>query len=122
LRAGTPHRLPGIMADRRIHWKVSSPGGTETILAIASRVALTDLERDLATFPHASYGTPVDLGQLSAGASRSLRAIGGLEQSPASAELRTKLHLADALKTLPEDAPQRQSAWFWQTQLQNPVP
>ena len=45
LEAGVRHRLPGVVAGKDLSWQVSSAGGTETIVLIASRDPIDELER-----------------------------------------------------------------------------
>jgi len=52
------HRLPGRQHGVSQDWKVTSEGGTETFLVVASRVRLGELERDLGVLRTATDGSP----------------------------------------------------------------
>lgn len=123
LAGRAPHRLPGRLQSHDVRWRVTAPGGTETVLAIASRTPLTALERDLAGMPHASYAAPVSESRLSQSALRTLRSIGGLTDNASSGGAPTGVapaKLSTALGALPQSPEAAATPWVWQIQLSNP--
>ncbi|HSM50048.1 MAG TPA: protein kinase, partial [Thermoanaerobaculia bacterium] len=79
------HRLPGRLGGEAQHWQVTSAGGRERFLMVASRHPLPELERELAGLRAASS----ESGRLS-------RGVGGLGPSPRAAAGRLG-ELADRL-------------------------
>jgi serine/threonine protein kinase len=79
LRKGVSHRLPGAAREGdEQYWRVTSVGGSEYILVVASRNPLPELEQRIAEIPPASPGEPLELGDPSL--VTRLRGIGGLTQ------------------------------------------
>jgi TolB-like protein len=78
LPAGVRHRLPGQAAQVVQDWVVTSAGGEERFLIVASRRPLPEFDRELAGLPTAAAGRAVQTvpagGELMAG----LRGVGGL--------------------------------------------
>jgi hypothetical protein len=83
LPAGGPHRLPGPRGGEPLDWVVSSTGGRERVLAIASRRPIEALERQIAALPSADPSRPVVFPPPSEAAVAELRGIGRM--APASA-------------------------------------
>jgi hypothetical protein len=71
LPAGRRHRLPGRLSGVPQHWQVTSAGGRERFLVIASRRPLAELDRRLA-----------DLAAASAAGGGVNRGVGALEPAP----------------------------------------
>jgi hypothetical protein len=81
--AGT-HRLPGTLAGQERSWVVSSAGGTETFLMIASRDPLPEIEAEIARLPQAAEAGAAPLDAAGQGRLRGavLRGIGGTAPAP----------------------------------------
>lgn len=81
------HRLPGTIADNDANWKVTSAGGREHFLIVASPEPLPGLERELAGIDVPSVDRPVTATpiRLRLPAGELLRGVGGLEVSAAAA-------------------------------------
>lgn len=56
LPAGGPHRLPGVIDGLERQWQVTSAGGRERVLLVASPERLDDLEASLAQLPRPAAG------------------------------------------------------------------
>lgn len=89
LRGGASHELPGRVAGQPIYWQVSSDGGEERILVVASPEPQEELEREISRLPapRAESATPV-FAELSEPTVRRLRGIGWLgapAESPGNA-------------------------------------
>jgi serine/threonine protein kinase len=108
LAPGRAHRLPAADQD----WQVTSAGGTETFLVVASRERLTALEADLEALQAAAEGRPVR----AAGEAEVLRGVGGLVPST---QPRGRLAaLALDLLRRQEEAPG--SLWVRRFEVRNP--
>ena len=118
LDADKAHRLPGQMGDSLIYWTVTSAGGRESIVAVASRMPLSELDSLIALAPHASPGQPV---QVSPMALHSLRGIGGIAKE-GTATPETRRRLQDAIDGLTRRANEKGDVWVWETHLENPTP
>ena len=115
------HHLPGSMGDRRIYWKVTSSGGTDSIITIASRAPLEAWERLIRRFPRAQRGRSVQPNRVSSEAIGTLRGIGGLAEEPPSHAAAVR-SLGDALHELEERRARTGDVWIWTTELSNPSP
>ena len=78
LRAGVRHRLPGQAADIVQDWVVTSAGGEERFLIVASRRPLPEFDRELAGLPTAAAGRAVEPVPAGGELMAALRGIGGL--------------------------------------------
>jgi hypothetical protein len=114
------HRLPGVLAGKPADWRVTSAGGSESILLIASRHALRELEQDLSNLAPVRSGAPVRYPALSAHAARALRGIGGIEQDSTSSAAKPGARLAEALEHVPPDGNRTRDVWIWEARLPNP--
>jgi eukaryotic-like serine/threonine-protein kinase len=87
LPAGRPQRLPGTREGAPFDWVVTSAGGGERLLIVASRRPLAALEQALAAVPAAADDRPVAYAEVSGEALAALRGIGGTApaESPARA-------------------------------------
>jgi serine/threonine-protein kinase len=108
------HRLPGASGHDDHYWGVSSAGGEETFLVIASRKPLDQLERRLESVPRAMAGTAFELDS---DAIQNLRGIGGLVSEPRSNEQ----PLSGLYSDLTREGAQSKGIRVWQTRLNNPV-
>ena len=114
LPAGETHRLPG-----GVDWQVTSAGGREHFLIMASPEPLGALENVFARLPRAEAGRPVASAvTLSRDVVGQLRGIGGLasrsSSGPASDLLKSAVNLG-------VDAESVTGPWIRQLTLENPV-
>jgi len=116
---GARVRLPGRLGGNAFDWQVTSSGGSESVIALASREPLADLEREIEGFPRAVPGKPVSFGRTSAATLRTLRGIGGLAGEPPAGASATR-SLSQALSNLAARAGSTGDVWVWQMQLENP--
>lgn len=70
--------LPGTRGGRPAYWQITSAGGREHLLFVASRSRLVQLESDLLLVDRPREGQPVDAAPLSAETKGRLRGLGGL--------------------------------------------
>jgi hypothetical protein len=119
LPPGSSHRLPGRRSGRSLNWTVTSAGGQETILVIASRSPLEALERELASLPQAGSDEPSPYPRLTSQAMESLRGIGGLVPKPRDAATG---RVSDALASIAQRSGAARDLWLYQIQFRNPAP
>lgn len=111
------HLLPGRRAGRPKDWIVTSAGGREHLLLIASRERLEEFETEMRKLPAAgSEGYP----QISESAKSRLRGIGGVgEASQTSISSR---HLFDLAARLAARLEVVRGTWMRQVDFENPAP
>jgi serine/threonine protein kinase len=119
LPGGVPLTLPGRLGNRPHTWAVSSAGGTESLIALASVEPLTALEQELTHIPEAQLGQEPTYTQISAAGVRALRGIGRLEAAPDPGGSNGS-RLSEALGQLSRSVEKRSDLWVWQVQLENP--
>lgn len=119
LAPGVRHRLPGRAAGEQMTWEVTSAGGREKFLVIASRQPLDDLERDIARIPRAEQGRPVAYAQVSPESLQTLRGVGGLTPAPSSGAGAAD-RLSDLARSLSTAAATESGMWTWEIDLENP--
>ncbi len=122
LKGSERHRLPGEVADSVYYWNVTSVGKKESILAIASRKPVEEVEREIEMLPRAVRGRPLAEGKMSPTAVGRLRGIGGVAADTRPSAGRDNLRLSDVLKSLAEGPRWPADLWVWQAQLDNPEP
>ena len=113
------HRLPGTQGGSPVNWQVTSAGGKESVIVVASRKPQTDLERDIAGFPLASAERPVVYGEVSSQTLATLRGIGGYTAARPTGE-NGGGRLSTVLRNLPGGVTSAQDPWIWQIELSNP--
>ncbi len=120
LPPGSRHRLPGRQDGVDMNWRVSSPGGREEILVVASRKPLPDLERDLAKLPRAEKGREIAYPLLGPESRNTLRGVGGLAPDRTPEEKEAAQRVPDVARGFSAGAGNRNGIWVWRIQLQNP--
>jgi serine/threonine-protein kinase len=119
LEPGELHRLPGKRAGKPFEWTVTSVGGREHLLVVASPNRLTEFEADMLALPKAgSEG----YAQLSDRARRHLRGIGGLEEGSGKGGAAASDRLFDMAARLGSRSEQVKGVWVRQVDLENPAP
>ena len=113
LPGGETHRVPG-----SVDWEVTSAGGREHFLIMASPHPLDALEKVFATLPRAEAGRPVSAVPLSRDVVGQLRGIGGLAPVASSGPATELLKSAVSLGT---DAESVTGPWIRQFTLENPA-
>lgn len=74
--------LPGTIAGRPNAWTVTSAGGREHFLVVASPEPVAELEADLARLPAPRAGAPIAYATVGRAATERLRGVGGLTVLP----------------------------------------
>ena len=121
LLAGAAQRLPGRQGAEELSWQVTSAGGRETFLVLASREPLEPVAAAVAGIPQASPDAPVTYRTLPPDALARLRGVG-------SVVARTPLRDSAPSRILPGLArdlarlPQGRAIWMRLLVLENPAP
>lgn len=114
------HRLPGSKAGEDLSWQVTSAGGRETFLVVASRTPLPSLQQALAAAREAREGEAVNYADVSAEQLADLRGVGGVVREPAAAKPASgRLHALAG--TLAREAASR-GLWLRLVEVDNPAP
>lgn len=79
------HRLPGRRRGQELSWMVTSTGGREHVLLVASPAKVAELEQEIRRIPPASVDRQALAAPLAAQAAYRLRGIGGLTPTESSA-------------------------------------
>jgi hypothetical protein len=118
LAPGRRHQLPGAIGNEQHLWQVSSAGGREHFLLVASPTALTEFEPMLRALPSPEPGREISYGRVPDDVIGQLRGIGKLVTAPKTAESASPWFAA--FDELPREAEQVQGAWIRQLTLVNP--
>ncbi|HEV2104921.1 MAG TPA: DUF4384 domain-containing protein, partial [Candidatus Eisenbacteria bacterium] len=78
--------LPGPIGGRENAWTVTSRGGREHFLLVASPAPVADLEAELRLLPAARPGRPIRYAAVEPAALERLRGVGGVAPLPAPAK------------------------------------
>src|SRR5258705_9120860 len=91
LPANTRFRLPGHLAGKSFDWQVTSSGGQEHLLALASRHPLPEVDQQVASIEQAAPGREVVYAELPLAAIETPRGIGGMAESGPTAGASSRL-------------------------------
>jgi hypothetical protein len=117
--AAGAHRLPGARRGHALDWQVTSAGGRESFLFIASRTPLSGLEARIASVPRAREGASVSYARLDDQTLSAMRGVSGLAPSrivPTVGHDRLET-LAASLAARPDS-----SVWIERVNVSNPGP
>ena len=125
LQASHKYVLPGAREGAAFDWEVSSAGGRERLLVIASHERLTDLEAEMLALPQAGSRAQVQSIELSPRARERLRGIGGLQSRPQDAGATSdpsQSRLSELAAKLGAGAESASGIWVRQLEFTNPAP
>jgi hypothetical protein len=113
------HRLPGSVEDNKLYWQVTTAGGREHFLVIASPTRSATFEKMFAALPSPVLNQPISYPKLSTEALGALRSVGGLAVAPSQnrEQLRATPGFAMPLTDKEETA---QGVWVRQATFDNP--
>jgi hypothetical protein len=118
LPAGATHVLPGSRDGKSLSWTVSSPGGREHLMVLASPTRLVEFEAEMS-----ALARPGEMAVSISDAARvHLRGIGGLAEAPAAAGGKSAGHLFEMAQDLASGSEVASGAWIRQIELENPPP
>ncbi len=121
LPPGVVHRLPGTSHGQPVYWQVTSSGGREHVMVVASRQAQPALEAALSRIPQALAGRPVVYGTLGDSTVVALmRGIGGVLAREPSAHSSSPSRLSEIIDHLGGATASASDPWVWSIQLENP--
>jgi len=100
LAPDTRHRLPGGRAGEEMNWRVTSAGGRELVLVVASAEPVESLERLVRDLPAVSAGRDVTYAAVSPEALDAFRGIGGVSAAPRATGPRSEPRLARVAEAL----------------------
>jgi len=122
LAAGEHHELPG-RHESGAWWTVTSAGGREHFVLVASPVRKEGIERAIEHLPRPVEHAKVSPPRLSSDLFRQLRGVGGVEPerptTESSASVQFLFSIASPLQTAPESV---HGVWIRQIALENPAP
>jgi eukaryotic-like serine/threonine-protein kinase len=111
------HRLPGTLEGSKVFWEVTSTGGREHFVVIASPTSSPTFEKMFATLPRPTFNRPV--ARLTPDNLDVLRSVGGLALAPPSrdAQLRMTTGFGNPLTGRDETV---SGVWIRQATMENP--
>jgi serine/threonine-protein kinase len=113
--------LPGSRDGRRYFWQVTSAGGREHFLVVASRERLKELEADLLALARPAAGAPLEYARLSDASRRRLRGVGGLVEAPSREDGSADVPLFELARGLQPGAEAARGVWIRRIDLENPA-
>jgi hypothetical protein len=122
LAADSTYRLPGTVGGRENAWTVTSRGGREHLLVVASPEKVPELEAELGRLPAPRPGRPIAYARIGEAAVERLRGVGGVAPLPAgSAALAPRSAAFERFKALAGRESEVRGVWVRQIALENPV-
>jgi hypothetical protein len=116
-----PRRLPGRAGDQELSWQVTTAGGRETFLLLASREPLAPVAQATAAMPQARPDAPVAYPSLPPEALAKLRGVGGVVSSEPLRPGRRASILSALARDLGASRDGR-AIWMRLLVLENPAP
>ena len=120
LRPDSTVRLPGTVGGRPIAWTVTSAGGREHFLVVASPEPVAEFESRLAALPAPAPGRPITYPPVPGEAIERLRGVGGVDDVSA-ARPAPAAGLFEAFRELAARESGVRGVWVRQITLQNPA-
>lgn len=120
LPANRKHVLPGSIDGEPRDWQVTTPGGREHLLVLASPERLIEFEAELNALPRPREGQMAM--EIPQSAKVRLRGIGGLVDAPDRAADGTAGRLFEMAESLAGETEVVQGAWVRRIELENPAP
>lgn len=122
ISASVRHRLPGSRNGEELFWEVSSAGGRERLLVLASPKRLEDLEAEVRAMPRPEIGGPVAMAlPLSPGTLGRLRGIGSLGSGVSTGDANRAGDIFDAARAVARGRERAKDVWVREIELTNPA-
>jgi len=112
--------LPGTVDGHEYAWSVTSAGGREHVLLIASPTPIQEIEADLARLPRAIPGRPIAYAPIGSSSVEHLRGIGGMVRSSPGATSPPPSLVFDRFRALAGRETEVHGVWIRQIVLENP--
>jgi serine/threonine protein kinase len=113
-------RLPGNVGGRESAWTVTSRGGREHVLIVASPHPVPELESALASLPAPRPDRPVDYARIESGQLERLRGMGGVSPLPTDTR-HAPAPLFERIRALAGRESDVHGTWVRQVTLENPL-
>jgi eukaryotic-like serine/threonine-protein kinase len=120
LPADQPVVLPGTIGGRENGWTVTSRGGREHILVVASPTPVREIESELGRIPAPRPDRPIVYARVSGAAMERLRGVGGVAPVPEPAAPR-RAGVVERFAALAGRETGVRGVWVRQITLENPV-
>lgn len=121
LPADSTLMLPGTRDGRENAWTVTSRGGREHLLVVASPKPVTELESELAALPAPVPNRRVDYARVGAGAVERLRGVGGVSDVTREPAPSGPAAIFDRVRALAGAESGVHGTWVRQVVLENPL-
>jgi serine/threonine protein kinase len=119
LQPGQRHRIPGVSFGEKTSWQITSAGGSEHFLIVASPQRSLAFEQRFASLPQPTVGKPILSARLERADTGLLRAVGGLTSPGAITQ---QLHqMVEFREQLREGEETAQGPWRRQVTFENPA-
>jgi len=113
--------LPGTIGGKESAWSVTSAGGREHFLVVASPEPVPEIEAELDRLPAAAPGRPVEYARVGEEAVSRLRGVGGVVDAPEGASRPARRPAAfDRFRALAGRESDVRGVWVRQIVLENP--
>lgn len=121
LPGAATHALPGRVAGRELYWRVSSAGGRERFLVMASPSRLEDLEREIQALPTPREDQEPEIAaRLSSETTARMRGIGHLGSADPARDGRMS-GIVSRVRRLAESEEHASGVWVREIELRNPA-
>ena len=121
LAADSTFVLPGTLGGKEHAWTVTSVGGREYFLIVASPRPLPEIEADLKLLPAPLPGRPIDYAPVGEATVERLRGVGGVAELPRDAARPAPRSRAfDRFRALAGRETDIHGVWIRQINLENP--
>lgn len=112
--------LPGPIGGHENAWQVTSRGGREHFLVVASAAPIAEIEREFNRLPEARPGRPIRYARVEAPVLERLRGVGGVAPLPADTTPR-RAGAFERFQALAGRETVRDSVWVRSITLENPL-
>ncbi len=121
LSGAMPHHLPGARDGKELYWQVSSAGGRERLLVLASPTRMKDLEAEIAAMPRPEVGGPLAMAYpISPRTVERLRGIGSLGEGPGTVSRERASDIFEEARAVARGKERAHGVWVREIELQNP--
>ena len=120
LPAGSDVVLPGPVGGRENAWTVTSAGGREYFLVVASPEPVAELEADLGRLPAPRPDRPVDYARVGEASVERLRGVGGVTALPPQTPAAPRSRAFERFRALAGRETGVTGTWVRQVVLENP--
>lgn len=119
--ADAPARLPGTIGGRENAWTVTSRGGHEHFLVVASPQPVAELEAELGKLPAPERGRAIEYARVGGAAIEQLRGVGGVSELPAAPAMPGPSSVFERFRSLAGREEGVHGVWIRQITLANPL-